>query len=79
MGKAKIRKKVKGYEKQLKKHINKFKEAEARGDIGSMNYMARELTDYLKRREILKKRLLPINNCVIYCNLTQLFNNRISS
>lgn len=43
MGKAKVRKKIEGYEKQLKKHIAKFKEAESKGDIGSMNYMAREL------------------------------------
>jgi len=59
MGKAKIRKKIEGYEKQLKKHIEKFKEAEERDDIGSMNYMAREMTDYLKRMDILKSRLLP--------------------
>ena len=37
MGKAKVRKKLGGYEKQLRKHIGKFKEAESRGDIGSMN------------------------------------------
>ena len=59
MGKAKIRKKVEGYEKQLKKHIGKFKEAELRGDVGSMNYMAREMNDYLKRMAELKSRLLP--------------------
>jgi len=59
MGKAKLRKKVKGYEKQLKKHIGKFKEAELRDDTGSMNYMAREMKDYMKRMEFLKKRLLP--------------------
>lgn len=56
MGKAKIRKKLKGYEKQLKKHIGKFKEAETRGDVGSMNYMAREISDYLKRMNILKSK-----------------------
>ena len=61
MGKAKIRKKVEGYEKQLKKHIKKFKEAESRGDAGSMNYMAREMSDYLKRMTKLKSRLLPKN------------------
>ncbi|MBU0628478.1 MAG: hypothetical protein KKC75_04765 [Nanoarchaeota archaeon] len=59
MGKAKIRKKVEGYEEQLKKHITKFNEAKERDDIGSMNYMAREMSDYLKRMDILKKRLLP--------------------
>lgn len=48
MGKASIRKKIEGYEKQLRKHIEKFKEAESRGDIGSMNYMARELSDFLR-------------------------------
>jgi len=57
MGKAKVRKKLNGYEKQLKKHINKFKEAELRGDVGSMNYMAREMRDYMKRMDFLKKRL----------------------
>ena len=59
MGKASVRKKVEGYKKQLKKHIEKFKEAEDRGDIGSMNYMARELSDFMKRKKILEKRLLP--------------------
>jgi len=57
VGKAKIRKKLEGYEKQLKKHINKFKEAQERGSIESMNYMAREMSDYLKRMEVFKKRL----------------------
>ena len=57
MGKAKVRKKLNGYEKQLKKHINKFKEAELRGDVGSMNYMAGEMKDYMKRMDFLKKRL----------------------
>ncbi len=59
MGKAKVRKKLSGYEKQLKKHMGKFKEAELREDVGSMNYMAREMTDYLKRMDNLKIRLLP--------------------
>ena len=59
MGKAKIKKRLSGYEKQLKKHIKKFKEAELREDVGSMNYMAREMTDYLKRMDTLKIRLLP--------------------
>lgn len=59
MGKAKIGKKLSGYEKQLAKHISKFKEAESRGEVGSMNYMARELSDFLKRKGILEKRLLP--------------------
>ena len=57
MGKAKIRKKLGGYEKQLRKHIDKFKEAEERGDIGSMNYMAREMNDYLKKMDMFKKRM----------------------
>ncbi len=59
MGKAKIRKKLEGYKKQLKKHIEKFKEAEERGASESMDYMAREMSGYLKRMDILKKRLLP--------------------
>lgn len=59
MGKAKIRKKLEGYEKQLKKHIAKFKEAEERGASESMDYMAREMSDYLKRMDTLKKRLSP--------------------
>ena len=62
MGKAKIRKKLEGYEKQLKKHISKFKEAEKRGDVGSMNYMAREMSDYLKRITKLKSGLLPLKS-----------------
>lgn len=40
MGKAKIRKKIKCYEEQLQKHIIKFKEAEERGAVESMDYMA---------------------------------------
>ena len=59
MGKARIKKKLEGYEKQLKKHIRKFKEAKDRGAIESMNYMAREMSDYLRRMDIFKKRLLP--------------------
>ena len=59
MGKARIKKKLKGYEKQLKKHISKFKEAKDRGAIESMNYVAREMSDYLRRMRIFKKRLLP--------------------
>jgi peptidoglycan hydrolase CwlO-like protein len=59
MGKANIRKKIEGYDKQLKKHIDKFKEAEERGDVGSMNYMGREITDYVKQIDKLKKRMMP--------------------
>jgi len=57
MGKAKIRKKLEGYKKQLKRHIDKFKEAEEKGAIESMNYMAREMSDYIKRMDILKSKL----------------------
>lgn len=46
-------------DKQLKKHIEKFNEAKERGAEESMDYMAREMADYLKRMEILKKRLRP--------------------
>ena len=59
MGKTKINKKLNGYKKQLIKHIKKFKEAESRDDAGSMNYMAREMNDYIKRMDVLRKRLLP--------------------
>ena len=59
MGKAKVRKKLEGYKKQLRKHLDKFKEAEERGAVESMGYMAREMSDYLRRADILKKRLLP--------------------
>ena len=59
MGKARLRKKLQGYEKQLIKHINKFKEAEDRQDAGSMNYMAREMNDFIKRMHVLKRRLKP--------------------
>lgn len=58
MGKAKVRKQLEGYKKQLKKHIEKFKEAEDRGAAESMGYMAKEIGSYLKRADILKKRLL---------------------
>ena len=57
MGKAKIRKKLEGYRKQLKKHLDKFKEAEERGAVESMNYMAKEMLNYMKRMDILKSRL----------------------
>lgn len=59
MGKAKVKKKIEGYKKQLKKHIDKFSEAEERGDVGSMNYMAREMRSFLERIETLKKRAAP--------------------
>ncbi|MDP7180809.1 MAG: hypothetical protein QF824_06080 [Candidatus Woesearchaeota archaeon] len=59
MGKAKVRKKISGYEKQLEKHIEKFKEAEERGDVGAMNYFGRELQDFLKHKEKLKGQLDP--------------------
>lgn len=59
MGKAKIRKKLKGYEKQLRKHMTKFEEAKSRDAVGSMNYMAREMSDYLKKMDKFKKRVLP--------------------
>ncbi|MBI2139249.1 hypothetical protein HYU13_06680 [Candidatus Woesearchaeota archaeon] len=59
MGKAKIKKKIAGYEKQLAKHIEKFKEAMARDSPGSMNYMAREMRDFLRRKKELEVRLLP--------------------
>jgi len=61
MGKAKLKKKIDGYQKQLEKHIDKFSEAEERGDVGSMNYMAREMNSFLERMEILKKRAAPKN------------------
>lgn len=59
MEKAKVRKKLEGYKKQLKKHIGKFKEAEKRGASESMSYMAREMSDYLKRMDKFKKKLMP--------------------
>ena len=59
MGKAKIRKKQEGLLKQVKKHINKFNEAKQRDDVGSMEYMARELSDYLKQMDKLGVRILP--------------------
>tara|TARA_B100000315_G_C14305042_1_gene463629 strand:- start:137 stop:322 length:186 start_codon:yes stop_codon:yes gene_type:complete len=58
MGKAKVRKKLEGYKKQLKKHIDKFNEAKERGAIESMNYMATEMKNYINRMDILKKRLM---------------------
>jgi len=59
MDKAKVRKKIEGYEKQLKRHMAKFKEAEERGDVGSMNYMAREMRDYIGRMDVLKEMAMP--------------------
>ena len=60
MGKAKIKKKLDGHKKQIIKHIEKFKEAEARGSIESMNYMAKELSNYLKRMEELDSGLKKV-------------------
>jgi hypothetical protein len=57
LGKAKVRKKLEGYKKQLQKHIAKFKEAEAQEAPESMEYMAKEMRNYMKRMDILKKRL----------------------
>jgi len=57
MGKAKIRKKLVGIQKQTKKHIDKFREALDRGDEGAMNYMARELKDFSKIADKLKKKI----------------------
>ena len=59
MGKARLRKKLSGYQKQLRKHIAKFKEAEARGAIESMDYMAKEMASFLKRKDALEYRTLP--------------------
>ena len=59
MGKAKVRKKQKGLLEQTRIHIKKFEEAKKRGDIGSMEYMAREIADYLKQVEKIKTNLLP--------------------
>tara|TARA_Y100000310_G_scaffold157498_1_gene156856 strand:- start:1178 stop:1363 length:186 start_codon:yes stop_codon:yes gene_type:complete len=59
MGKAKIKKKESGYHKQLEKHIDKFKEAEQRGDIGAMNYYGKELKELMRKKEIFTKRLKP--------------------
>lgn len=57
MGKARLRKKLDGHKKQIIKHIKKFKEAEERGVVESMNYMAKELSNYLKRMEELESRV----------------------
>jgi len=59
MGKAKIKKKLEGHKKQLVKHMDKFEEAKERGAIESMNYMAKEMFNYLKTMDKLKKRILP--------------------
>jgi len=59
MGKAKLKKKIEGYRKQLANHIDKFKEAEERGAPESMTYMAKEMSNYLKRMDMLKSKLLP--------------------
>lgn len=59
MGKAKIRKKLLGIQKQRVKHIDKFREAFEREDEGSMNYMGRELTDFSKIEDRLARKLLP--------------------
>lgn len=59
MGKAKLRKKIKGIEKQMKLHTDKIREAFDRDDEGAINYMGRELEDYFKIKEKLTKKLLP--------------------
>jgi hypothetical protein len=56
MGKAKLRKKIDGQKKQIIKHIEKFKEAEERGALESMDYMAKELSNFLERKKQLEKR-----------------------
>ena len=70
MGKAKVRKKLEGYKKQLKKHIEKFKEAEDRGAVESMGYMARELSGYLKMSEIFHQFVEGAINCFQQFNIT---------
>ena len=60
MGKAGLRKKREGLFEQTKKHIEKFEEAMARGDVGSMDYMAREMSDYLKKIKNIDSRIMPI-------------------
>jgi len=35
LGKAKLKKKLSGYERQLRKHIDKFKAAEDRGTLAA--------------------------------------------
>lgn len=59
MGKARLRKKIAGLQKQMKKHLRKFREAFDRGSGESMEYIGREVTDYLRQRDKLKKRMLP--------------------
>ena len=59
MGKAKIRKKIKGIEKQTRLHADKMKEAFERDDEGAINYMGREIKDFLKIKEKLTKKILP--------------------
>ncbi|MBW2980707.1 hypothetical protein KY360_04805 [Candidatus Woesearchaeota archaeon] len=57
MGKAKVRKKIAGLKKQVVKHIGKFNEAKERDTPESMNYMAKEMANYMKRMDQLKKKL----------------------
>jgi len=59
MGKAKLKKKLLGIQKQRKKHIDKFREAFDRGDERAMNYMAREIKDYSEISDKFSRRLLP--------------------
>ena len=59
MGKAKIRKKIKGIEKQMRLHADKIGEAFDRDDEGAINYMGREIKDYFTIKEKLTKKLLP--------------------
>jgi len=59
MGKAKLRKRQNGLLEQTRAHIKKFEEAKERGDVGSMEYMAREMADYLKQTGKIRLKLLP--------------------
>lgn len=54
MGKAKIKKKIDGQKKQIIKHIEKC--AEERGALESMNYMAKELSNFLERKKKLEAK-----------------------
>ena len=59
MGKAKIKKKLKGIEKQMRLHTDKIGEAFKRDDEGAINYMGREIKDFFRIKEKLAKKLLP--------------------
>jgi hypothetical protein len=59
MGKAKVKKKIKGFEKQFEVHQNKLSQATKKGNVGLIRYYEKELENFQKNIDKLIKRKLP--------------------